>query len=156
VGILTDGQAAIVNMTGSPEAEAGSFKRTQTVQFNQVIPKPFCIDLAFPAVQVTGPIEFREHWVLTPSNNYIANFRARGTLNLTPLDPATGETGSTYRARVDEKHRAMFTDHQNTVSQVQMQVELPPSAPFHGRLRVEFGVGSHGMTSHSASLVCGG
>jgi hypothetical protein len=156
VGILTDGAATIVDMDGDPTAETGSFRRIQTVQFDQAIPKPFCVDVDFPYVYVTGPIEFREHWVLTPSNNYIAHFKAEGMLYLTPLNPGTGAMGATYTATVYEKHRAMLTDHQNKVAQVEMQVELPPDSPFHGTLVVEFDVGPDGMTSYSASLICGG
>lgn len=156
VGILTDGSATIVAVTGDPTAPTGSFRRTATIEFNQVIPKPFCVDAAMPYVLVQGPIEFREHWVLTPSNNYIAHFEARGRLNLTPIDPATGETGSTYLATVREEHRAMISDHHSRVAQVQMQVELPPNAPFHGMLSIDFSVGPNGVTGYSASLRCGG
>jgi len=156
VGILTDGTATIVAVNGDPTAETGSFRRTATIQFDQVIPKPFCVDAAMPYVLVQGPIEFREHWVLTPSNNYIAHFEARGTLSLTPIDPQTNETGATYIATVREEHRAMITDHHSRVAQVQMQVELPPNAPFHGMLSIDFSVGPNGMTGYSASLSCGG
>jgi len=156
VGILTDGTATIVAMTGDPTAETGSFRRTATIEFDQVIPKPFCIDAAMPYVLVQGPIEFREHWVLTPSNNYIAHFEARGTLSLTPINPETGETGSTYLATVREEHRAMITDHQNRAAQIQMQIELPPDTPFHGMLSIDFSVGPNGLTGYSVSLSCGG
>ena len=155
VGILTDGRATILGLEDEIAGEPGSFHRRSTVQFDQTIPKPFCVDAAFPVVDVSGPIEFREHWVLTPSNNYLVHFEARGKLSLTPVDPTTGATGDTYAARVREEHRAMLTDHQNQVAQVLMQVELPPRSPFRGRLVMEFTVGPGGMAGHRASIRCG-
>jgi hypothetical protein len=156
VGILTDGSATILGLEGEVAAETGSFHRTSTVQFDQAIPKPFCVDAAFPFVHVNGPIELREHWVLTPSNNYIARFQARGRLLLTPVNPETGAMGESYTAMVYEQHRAMLTDRQNQVAQVVMQVEVPPASPFHGMLAIRFGVGPNGMASYDASLTCGG
>jgi hypothetical protein len=157
VPIYTNGQATVIGLGAAVAPPTGSFSRTSTIQFDQVIPKPFCTGGAYQVVYVNGPIVFREHWVVTPSNNFIAHFVAEGTLYLTPIDPGTGQpVAGTYAAQVYEEHRQMITDRQNMVSSFQMQMELPPDAPFHGTLQVDFSVGPNGTTASSVSLVCGG
>ena len=156
VPILNSGRATIVYVWGGTDAAAGAFAREQTVTFDQVIPKPFCAGGAFQYLYVYGPIAFREHWVLTPSNNYLATFEASGTLALTPIDPMTGQfLGETYQATVYERHRMQITDNLTRTASALVQMELPPDAPFHGTYRVRLQVGSNGVTLQDAEITCG-
>lgn len=155
VPIVTNGYATIIYLFGGADAPAGSFRRNSTVNFDQVIPKPFCAGGAYQYLYVNGPIAFREQWVVTPSNNYVASFRAQGTLTIVPIDPTNGQPlAAPYTATVSERHRMQITDQVSRAAQAQLQVELPPDAPYHGRLDIRFSTGPNGNTSYSVALTC--
>lgn len=155
VPIITDGTATIFNVAGSVDGQPGVFRNEFTITFGQLVPKPFCASGPYDYLYVAGPINLREQVVLTPSGNLLAQFHALGHLDLTPIDPLTGEpTGEPYRALVSEHHRAMLTDRQNGATSFQLQIEIPPTGPFRGRLVMHLDVGPHGATSHSLDVTC--
>ena len=94
--------------------------------------------------------------VLTPSGNYLSHFHAVGHLNVTPVDPTTGQPiGATYRAVVLEDHKGILTDAVSLTSFLTLRITLPPSALFHGRLELEFAVGPGGVTRETTTVRCG-
>ncbi len=153
--IITDGSAMIFNVAGSVDGQPGVFRNDFTITFGQLVPKPFCASGPYDYLYVEGPVNLREQVVLTPSGNLMAQFHALGHLDLTPFNPITmTPVGEPYRALVQEHHRAMLTDRQNGASSFQLQIEIPPTGPFRGRLVMHLDVGPHGATSHSLDITC--
>jgi hypothetical protein len=143
VPIPNDGRATILRLTGSAAAQPGVIRREYLLQFDQVIPKPFCVAGApSPALYVVGPVRFKQMLNLTPSGNFVSQFHAIGRLALTPVDPSTGQpVGETYEAQVREHYRGIMTNGATLVSNVQMQIELPQTGPGRGRLMVSVRLG---------------
>jgi hypothetical protein len=157
VGIGTDGAATTLTVAGTVNGRREIARQEFTINFDQLISKPFCQATPFDFVYATGPVELKQQVVVTPSGNYHSQFHALGTLNLLPLapDPATGElvpTGEPYKAHVAQHARSHVTDNVTMVSQFILQIELPPSGPFRGSLQSSINVGP-GNASHSALTV---
>jgi hypothetical protein len=156
VPIPNDGRATILRLADVAGATAGVIRRDYLLQFDQVIPKPFCVAGApSPALYVSGPVRFEQMLNLTPSGNFISQFHATGRLELTPVDPSTGQpVGDTYEARVREHYRTIMTDGATLVSNVSLQIELPPGGPGRGRLMVTVRLGPGASDVASMDLRC--
>ena len=155
VPIGSDGRATILQLGRSVDAGALVDRQDFVVNFNQIIPKPFCATGPLDYVLVQGPIDFRQQVVVTPSGNYQSQFHANGRLVLTPINPLTGQTGESYEAIVNERHHGMVTDNRTLAAQLQMQTLLPSSAPFGGRLKISLHVGTGGAYFYAAGVDCG-
>jgi hypothetical protein len=156
VPIPSDGRPTILNVAPTT-ADPGVLNRDFVVPFNQVIPKPFCASGPFDYLLVKGPITVRQRVVVTPSGNYISSFHAQGRLELTPVNPLTNPPtpiGETFSAVVNQHARNIITDRHSLVSELAMQIMLPPNAPFRGRLTTSLRVGPGESTGYDVRLDC--
>ena len=145
VPIANDGHATVLNLSASVGGQPLVAHRRFVEPFDQVIPQPFCGPGPDAFLFVEGPVTLDQQVVLTPSGNYLSHFHAVGHLNVTPVDPTTGQPiGATYRAVVLEDHKGILTDAVSLTSFLTLRITLPPSALFHGRLELEFAVGQGG------------
>ena len=153
---LYNGPAALVHLANAPTVERTVERQEFTLDFNQVIPKPFC---GAGYVHAEGPIQMVRQLVVTGSGNYLTHFHAKGTLVITPWDPTvnpptgapTGEPA--YTANVSEKDRSLVTDQHTMVANAQMQIMLP-DAPGRGSLMMSFMVGPQGATNFDFAVNC--
>ena len=156
VPIANDGHATVLNVAASVAGQPLVARRRFVEPFDQVIPQPFCGPEGGAFLYVNGPVTLDQQVVFTPSGNYLSHFHAVGQLTVTPVDPVTGQPiGATYTAVVLEDHKGILTDAVTLTSFVSLQITLPPSAPFHGRLEFDFAVGPGGVTRATASVRCG-
>lgn len=155
VAIASDGRATILNVAETVEGAPLVARQDFVIQFDQVIPKPFCSSGTSGFVLVQGPVRLRQQVVVSASGNFVSQFHAQGHLDVTPVDPATSApTGETYRARVVEHHRGIVTDEVTLVSSFQMQIEIPPSGSERGRLTIGLHVGPAQASHHSLDIQC--
>jgi hypothetical protein len=140
------------NVADAATIEAGVARQELSIQFDQVIPKPFCAAGPGSFVYVNGIVEVVQTVRVTPSGNLLSRFRARGTLSLTPVNPATSPPtplGEPYVAKIRENQRSIVTDRHSLVAHLQFQTELPGTGPDRGRLKSVLNVGP-GHSSHSS------
>lgn len=157
VPMATDGKATILNVAGSVTGTPGVFEQEFVINFNQVIPKPFCASGPFDFLFVQGPVKFSQKVTVSPSGNYVSQFRANGHLDITPVNPLTEPptpVGETYQAVVNERHTGIVTDQVTLASSFQMQIELPPTGPFRGQLIIKLNVGPGGSNNYSINVKC--
>ena len=157
VPIPTDGQATILFVAGqrgpTPQVTTQEF----TIQFDQVIPKPFCSGDGFQYLYVTGPVRLTQRVIVTRSGNYLSLFHAHGRLDLTPVDPSTSPPtplAPTYTAVINEYHRAHVNDQVSSAASLTLQIEVPPSGPFRGRLKAVLTVGPGSSTEYDLQVEC--
>ncbi len=159
VPIWTDGTATAFNLVNAATISAGVATREFTIEFGQVIPKPFCAPGPGSFLYVSGPVEVRQTVRVTPSGNLHSSFMARGTLELTPVNPSTlppTPIGKTYVARVLEVQHSVATDRHTLVSHLQIQAELPPMGADRGRLMSMLRVGPGSSAGSDLTVQCGG
>lgn len=155
---LDNGPAALIHLANAPAVERTVERQEWTLDFNQIIPKPFC---GTGYVHAEGPIEMVRQLVVTGSGNYVTHFQGKGTLTLTPWNPTptvehpmgvpTGEP--TYTAIASEKDRGLVTDGHMMVANAQMQIMLP-NAPERGSMTLSFMVGPQGATNFDFAVNC--
>ncbi len=86
VPLESDGRAAILAMSGTPAAAAGSWTQRFSLAYGQVVPKPLCSDGPYDWVYVAGPVEFEKTATVDADGRYQANARVSGRLTVTPVD----------------------------------------------------------------------
>lgn len=150
VPIPNDGKAMVLDLASTPDPEPEVVRRTFTIQFDQTIPKPFCPATPGEWVHVDGPLVFDQHVVVTASGNYVSQIHTTGHLDITPVSPP----GSPFRALVNAHAKAIATDKVNLASEMQLELMLPPGAPWHGRLTFTFRIGPDGVTTLSSETSC--
>ena len=158
VPIGTDGHATVLNVAEDFGWNPEVARQSLTINFDQVIPKPFCSGDSIEYIYVEGPVDLNQTVRIPHSGNLVSHFRAHGRLDITPVDISTTPPtpiGETYRAVVNEHHRGIITNEVTLVSSFQLQVEIPPSGPFRGRLISRLEVGPHGHSSYVLEVECG-
>lgn len=159
VGIGTDGQATILHMAATVDGKPEVARQRLVIQFDQVIPKPFCTSSPFDYLYVNGPVTLRQHVVVTRSGNYHSQFHAVGMLDLQPLtvDLSTGglvPSGEPYRAHVNEHVKGILTDRVSLASQFVLRAEIPRNGPFRGSLQSTLRVAPGNGSYHSVTVRC--
>jgi hypothetical protein len=121
--------------------------------FNQTIPKPFCSEHE-PFVYVHGPLRLRQEVVVSASGAFSSRTEGNGELQVTPVDPMTGERGTTAPATIHERH-ASEVDGTTAFASSLRQLRI-----HHGgapqQLRIHLRVGPAGVTTFSRNEHCGG
>ncbi len=157
VPIPTNGVGTILNLSKSVEGEPLVARQSFPIEFNQVIPKPFCASGPYDFLLVQGTVNFNQIVVFTPSGNFISQFHAQGHLDLTPVDPSTTPPtpiGETYQAVINQIQKGILTDNVSLASSFQMRLEIPPTGPFHGQLLINLKVGPGNSSSYSLEVKC--
>lgn len=152
VPIPSDGTAMAFNLAVSAPIAAG-VSRSFTLQFDQVIPKPFC---GGPGdyLYVNGPVTLTESATIS-GTSYTTNFHAAGELTVVPINPLTGEpTGAPYQAVVQQNHQTGISNNGDHVRSHLQQRLLPIAAPGHGKLTAVIKVDSRGIAYASTVADC--
>jgi hypothetical protein len=157
VPLVTDGQATILNVAGAAVVEHGVVRQELTIDFDQVIPKPFCASGPGYYLYVNGPVDLVQVVRVTPGGLQ-SLFRAAGTLALTPVDPSISPpapVGETYKAQVRQRGSSSVSDEGTLVSDWGLQLELPPEGPYRGKLVTRLHVGPGSSQFSELTIECG-
>ena len=122
VPIPSNGRASVFLLGAVPAATPMDVTENTVLTFGQVIPKPFC---AAPGdyVHVSGPIDFSQRIVVTAEGDYSSTFVAGGTLQVTPINPLTGQPlAAPYSAQVKAEYLNLATDAGSRAVNIDRQV----------------------------------
>jgi len=155
VPINTDGHAMILNLADKVDHQLGVWQNDLVINFDQVIPKPFCSSGPDDYVYVQGPVSLSQTVRLTRRGIFTMNFHADGELSVTPVDPLTGEQiGETLTARIKQHHASIVTNRSSSASSVVFQQLTPLSAPGAGWLFTRLRVNTPGCDGYQAIVRC--
>ena len=150
VPIPCSGRAFVFDVLPSFQPEQTDVRTEETIVFNRVIPKPFCNNGA-DYVLIQGPVHFVQRVQINPSGRYAHTELVSAVLNVTPINPATGQpAGPTVPASVFENHQTMLNDNYLEVSWSSTQAiqgDVPQS------FAMEFDAGQH--DSFALTVDCG-
>src|SRR5690606_31388005 len=107
---------------------AGSTHESFTLEFGQIIPKPFCA-AAGELVRVDGPVTLEQDVVVSASGELMSQTRIVGELQVRPFDPATGALGVAQTARVRDHYVTHIGSHVNTVMSTRQQTLSTAGGP---------------------------
>jgi hypothetical protein len=155
VPIASDGAATIVRLVGRAAPSPGQATQEFPIEYDQVIPRPFCAASPAELVRVHGPVTLRKTVGLTASGELTSEFHADGRLEITPIDPTTGQpSGPTYEAEVQENQTTWAADRGSRVRGHLLRIELPAGQAGHGRLSVVLDVDAAGAADFRRTESC--
>jgi hypothetical protein len=106
VPISTDGNAMILNLAGKAARKPGVWVQDFVLNYGQTVPKPFCSSGPTDYVYIQGPVHMFQTVRLNARGVYTSCFAADGDLTVTPVNPFTGEQGTTLAAVVRQRQGA--------------------------------------------------
>jgi hypothetical protein len=135
VPIKNDGHAMILNLQATAPRQAEVRIQDFIIQYGQTVPKPFCSAGPQDYIYVAGPVNMHQISELTADGAYTVQFRAQGTLSVTPINPFTGEPlAEPFTAYVRERHSGHMNNSVASASMLMFQKLTPASAPGAGQL----------------------
>ena len=155
--LLNNGVAQTIVLPDLAPAHGGAEIARQeiTINFDQVIPRPFCNGSGTDFLKVTGPVTLDQQVVYMPNGNFTSHYHAKGHLDVIQVDPSTGNPVSEpYRALVNQHGRSVLTDEVNMVSDIQLQMEIRTRGRERGQLMLNMSIGPHGAGDVSGSASC--
>ena len=154
VGIPTDGQATRFVLAGQAAEAATRSEQEFVIEYDQVIPKPFCANGATDFLYVKGPVSLKQA-VFTIGGELRQVFRAEGELVAVPIDVLTGQpSGEAMRARVSEDQASRAGDQGGRILGTQLQQLLPASAPGAGQRKIHVNVAIGKAPHYDANVIC--
>ena len=155
VPIGSDGAATIINIAGRAGPVLGERSQSFTIDYGQIVPKPFCAAGPSDLVRVDGPVTLRKSVRLSASGELTSEFHASGRLDVTPIDPTTGvAAAATYAAQVQEEQTSAMDDRGSRARARVLRIELPAGATTHGRLSVALDVNADGTADFRRGETC--
>lgn len=156
VPIATDGQATVFNLVTTAPRVAEQHVQSFVIEFDQVIPKPFCSSGPYDYLYVSGPVQLTQTSTLDAEGKYETNFTATGTLSLIPIDPLTGQpNGEPLTAEILEIHESVMSDKIDRAYSNRHQLLLPSSADGAGQYFERIRVSSSGQNGFQFLVRCG-
>jgi hypothetical protein len=150
-----DGKVTVVPLAHYTGAGEGSYQEF-TLPYDAGIPKPFC-QAEGDWVYVYGPVQLAMTVTIAPDGRLERDFRAEGTLSITPIDPTTGEaTGPSYRANVTQDQQAWATGTAHWVQSKLHQHLLPSGGADRGQISEQLRIGTDVPDDFSHTENCGG
>ncbi|HSM05935.1 MAG TPA: hypothetical protein VK858_15055 [Longimicrobiales bacterium] len=151
--LLNDGVASILQVPPGPAGDGGTVISRQIVeiQFDQFIPRPFCEGDGEEIILVQGPVTLEQQVIQTASGTFVSSYHAKGYLDIQQVAPVPSEP---YRALVNQHGRAVMTDGEDMVNDIQLQMEIRPGGGERGQLRLNVRIGPDGVGEVSGSASC--
>jgi len=106
VPIPTDGRATILHLARHAEPVTGAKTQSFTLQYEQVIPKPFCADGPADFLLVTGPVQFTGTHTRGADGSFTYQSSLSGRLMAQPVDLSTDPprpVGSAYPVQIEDR-----------------------------------------------------
>jgi hypothetical protein len=153
IGIRSRGRAVILNLARTVEAEPGLRRQELVIEFNQVIPKPFCAG-PMDFVRVTGPLRMRQDVTVAASGVLNRQFHVEADLSVTPINPLNGTPlGPTAQGLINGLYGGSVNATVHSTSSLLQQRLLTPDQPTQAS-RMQLQVGPHGAARYSNDERC--
>ncbi len=156
VPIATDGNAVVFKLSQRLTRPAEELVQDFVINFDQVIPRPFCSSGPLDFVYVVGPVHLRQVTSLDRGGDYSFDFQASGTLYVTPVDPLSGTpSGPTVQAVVTERHNGKLNSRFHFAESVKLQMMSNEGDADYSSLFVKIHADSRGRDKYRKVEQCG-
>jgi len=113
VPLPSNGQGTLFRLAFAAPLVPGAWDDSVTLNYNQLVPRPFCSQGPGDYLLVTGPLEFTASSQLLPDGSFTSRNAFIGVLEAVPVDVSTGVPvvlGPAFRARVSGHSNVSLTD----------------------------------------------
>jgi len=130
VPLASDGEGMILHLAGAAPVVPGVFTESVSIQYDQYVPRPFCMNGPYDWLYVTGPVDFDLQVEVTANGRYAYRGEYHGVLEATPIDISTGEVvGETFLAMVNGKQRGRHSERSGLVLAFDKRITLESGGP---------------------------
>lgn len=133
--VFSTGYAMQFELAGSVPVTPGEEVEDFVVEWNQIIPKPFCAAGPGHLIRVEGPVRFQQRSGIDASGNYYMSLHTEGALRITPVTPPPGTPSEPYDAFVNVRHAGTLTDVFSSTLLIDIRKETPDVGPYRGSSR---------------------
>jgi len=153
VPVYTNGEAAVLILQPHSIGAPGTTTQQLTIQFNQMVPKPYC-NTGSDIVHAQGPLNFTQEIRLMESGKLSRRSVVTGELTVASFDLATSTFGPQQSARIHQQADGWFTDRSSRFHARQSQhLQATSGAP--DRLNIDLHVGPLGVMRVEHVEKCG-
>jgi hypothetical protein len=155
VGIATNGHPTAFFLAGRAAPAVASAAQHFTLEFNQLIPKPFCATSTGDFLLVQGPVVLDMQVTTRPGGELRKIFRADGELSASPIDITTGQPlGTPYMVKVSESQDSQAGDQGGDVKGIQHQQLIGNAAAAAGQLLIQLDVTPGKLPRFDRKVTC--
>jgi hypothetical protein len=155
VPIASDGEGTILNLATGLTVEPDEAISTLTVEFNQIVPKPFCSDGPLDWLLLTGSVDFSKTARIGLAGRYTYHAHYSGTLIATPVDITVDPPvpiGDPFEAIVNGTQNG-FIDERSAFVQAQDKRVAPQEGGTESHM-TRLHVATHGKKTYSCKTRC--
>lgn len=155
VPILTNGSATILNLAGAAPIVPTIVTETFTLTYQQIIPRPFCIEGPLDWVLVQGPVDFVKTVEIDDTGRYEYQAQFAGRLTVTPMDVTVNPpvpVGAPFAAEVSDVQEGFETSNASLV--LSSVKRIAPQEGGAELLMTRLKVATIGLKSYRAQIRC--
>jgi hypothetical protein len=152
--IPNDGRASVLTLVSAPALTEGLVESNFTIQFGQVIPKPFCAAGTTGYLFATGPITVHMRSGIV-DGNFESTTTSEGTLTLMEFNPITRQPVSApYQGVVSETTSVKLTKGSASVDFFSSRIETPDAGSTRGSRTEVLRAREQGLDSYNVDTSC--
>ncbi len=155
VPLPSDGQGTVVFLAGAAPVVPQTYAHALTLQFDRVVPKPFCMDGPYDLIMIQGPIRFEVAVTIDEEGRYQVKSDYVGDLAVTPIDVSGGTpvpSGPGFSARVQGRQDGFMSAATSRITSFDRQLLHAAEGPQMTVSRLV--VPENGLKTSSTSLRC--
>jgi hypothetical protein len=155
VPLPSDGQATLLELSGKAPLAIGTTSFDLTLQFGQLVPRPFCNGGPLDYVYVEGPVTLNRTSIQAEDGTYSYTDNYQGRLRVTPMDVTVNPPvpmGDSFDAVVSGNQSGQILGNEFVVTAHDRRIA--PEAGGIGAQRSRLRVGSSGDNSWSVIDRC--
>lgn len=132
VPLPSDGQGTLLDLVTPAPVPAGAWTQTLTIQYDQVVPRPYCSDGPGDYLYITGPVSFSLTTSVSDAGVYTGEVSYAGVLEAVPVDVSGGAPvpiGYPFKARVHGLQAGQLGGTGCRISALDAKVTLEEAGP---------------------------
>ncbi len=132
VPIPSNGQGTLLDLVTPAPVPPGNWAQTLTVQYNQVVPRPYCSDGPGDYLYITGPVSFSLNTAVSAAGEYTGEVVYAGVLEAVPVDVSGGTPvpiGYPFKARVHGLQQGLLGVTGGWIDALDAKVTLEEAGP---------------------------
>ncbi len=132
VPLDSDGQGTIFNLATAAPVVTDDYTATTTVQFEQMVPRPFCSEGPGDYLYVTGPVDFTLNVRVNGNQHFSSRADYSGQIMAQPFDLSSGEpvpVGEPFLAKVSGRQQGSMSPHNSNILAIDSRLTREADGP---------------------------
>jgi hypothetical protein len=132
VPLPSDGEATVLQVVTAAPITPGSWRETATVEFGQLVPRPFCSEGPGDLLYITGPVDFVLDVRVNGQGHYRVDADYAGELSAQPMTMTVDgpvPVGDPFTARVSGMQQGLMHDQNSRIRSLDRKLTHEADGP---------------------------